>query len=316
MAHGRYDVAAGLTRFGRDLGAGPADRHVFQIDDDFPRYRREKQATRRRRPGDFYLRSPNLGDGVLAAVTGFIARRLAEEHPERFTLEPGRLACALTGDVVRLDNPSTPSGPFLDALDALAMQVQEDLAIVRLDADRDADREWLAAVHLCFPNGWSASEKVGRSFADVHAPVAGMDALRRQGPALVRTMVNAADGLVRFAWGITFAPDLDRHPDRPAAPFDPARPAAFLRVERQTTWGFARLGAALFTIRTYVTDVATLRRDPARALPLAAALRSMTDASAAYKGLADSRDALAEWIEAGPRWAEDAETGRRGDTER
>jgi hypothetical protein len=114
-------------------------------------------------------------------------------------------------------------------------------------------------------------------------------------------MVEAAEGLVRFAWGITWDDELNHHPEPPPAPnrrprFDPEDPRAFLRVERQTVWGFPEVGAALFTIRTYLYDVAEIRRDPARRGDLAAAVASMSPASLAYKGLAPSRDPLLRWL--------------------
>jgi hypothetical protein len=184
------------------------------------------------------------------------------------------------------------------------MQVQEDLAIVSsvgTDADR---RHWLSAVHLSFPNHWAAEDKIGRTFPVIHAPVAGMEQMNRQADQIVRVMLGATDGLVRFAWGVTWDDELNHHPQPPPGAvrrprFDPLRPAAFLRVERQTVWGFPEVGAALFTIRTYLYDVAQLGRDRGRAGQLAAALASMSDASVAYKGLAGAREALARWLATG-----------------
>ena len=37
LAEGRYEVKPGLIRFGKDVGGGDADGHVFQIDSSFPR---------------------------------------------------------------------------------------------------------------------------------------------------------------------------------------------------------------------------------------------------------------------------------------
>jgi hypothetical protein len=112
-------------------------------------------------------------------------------------------------------------------------------------------------------------------------------------------MVNATDGLVRFAWGVTFDDALNHHPDHPRTPFDPRRPRAFLRVERQTIWGFPSVAAALFTIRTYLYDCDALRRDPATRDPLVSALHTMPEASRRYKGLSDA-DGVIAWLEAAP----------------
>jgi hypothetical protein len=101
---------------------------------------------------------------------------------------------------------------------------------------------------------------------------------------------------VRFAWGVTFDDRLNHHPDKPRTPFDLRDPKAFLRVERQTIWGFPARGAALFTIRTYLYDLNDLRRDPATRDPLIAALLSMSPESRAYKGLTDHFDPLVRWL--------------------
>jgi hypothetical protein len=73
-------------------------------------------------------------------------------------------------------------------------------------------------------------------------------------------------------------------------------PRAFLRVERQTMWGFPHRGAALFTIRTYLYDCDDLRRDPATRAPLVDAICSMSAASQVYKGIEPHADALLAWL--------------------
>jgi hypothetical protein len=196
--------------------------------------------------------------------------------------------CALTNETLSIGHGHVPR-----ALDALACQVQEDLAIVSTSPERG---HWLSAAHVCFPNGWAPGEKAGHSFAGVHEPVAGMAEMNRRGEEFVNIMTRATDGLVRFAWGVTFDDELNHHPDKPRTRFDPANPRAFLRVERQTIWGFPSVAASLFTIRTYLYDLADLRRDPATRDPLIAALHTMSPGSRAYKGLAESFDPLVDWL--------------------
>jgi hypothetical protein len=287
LRHGRYDVAPGLIKFGKDLGGGAADAHVFQLDRTFDCFRSAKLQSRAKH-FDKYVRTTDLADDVTAEVVSFIARRLASDHPHHFESVDGgaALRCALTGDVVELPGDAR-------TLDALACQVQEDFAIVSTSPD---GKHWLSYVHVCLPNGWAPAEKVGRTFAVVHEPVAGMEEMNRRGEEFVNVMVRATDGLVRFAWGVTFTDRLNLHPDQPRTPFDPKNPRAFLRVERQTIWGFPQVGAALFTIRPYLYDLADLRRDSATREPLANALWTMPLASQIYKGIAPHAEALAAWL--------------------
>jgi dimethylamine monooxygenase subunit A len=309
LAHGRYDVAPGLSRFGKDFGNGAADRHIFQLDRSFDHYRRLKLAARQERLGK-YFQARDFRPAVARAVTGFILDRLTREHPQAFVRSDGTLSCQLTRESLTFDpdlnliatDPSVAANPpYADAFDALASQVQEDLAVV----STDGDCHWLSAVHLCFPNSWASEDKVGNTFAAIHEPVAGIEPINRQEAELVRVMVGATDGLLRFAWGVTFDDGLNHHPQRPrgAAPatrFDSARPRAFLRVERQTIWGFPVVGASLFTIRTYLYDCEKLRHDAARRTALVSAIESMTPASLAYKGLAEAHDPLLRWLRTPP----------------
>ncbi|MEH2315065.1 MAG: heme-dependent oxidative N-demethylase subunit alpha family protein [Nostoc sp.] len=49
-------------------------------------------------------------------------------------------------------------------------------------------KNWLSAVHLCYPNHWSAEEKIGKDFATIHALVAGMEKINRRGDAIASGM--------------------------------------------------------------------------------------------------------------------------------
>lgn len=227
-----------------------------------------------------------------------LAHRLVAEHADLFQwLHSGdqvELKCALTNETLSLKT-GLQRHAYVDALDALACQVQEDLAVISSsDSDR---RHWLSAAHVCFPNGWAPEEKVGGTFEVVHAPVAGMAEMNRRGDEFAKIMIGAVDGLVRFAWGVTFDDELNHHPHRPRTRFDPACPRAFVRVERQTIWGLPQVGAALFTIRTYLYNCEQFCRDPALRQPLIAALSSMSAESRAYKGLADRFQDLIAWID-------------------
>jgi hypothetical protein len=293
--HGRYDVAPGLVKFGR--GEFAADARVFQFDETFGAFRRAKQKSRGEGVGKYYCTS-GLTENVAEEAARFIVRRLVVDCPDAFSEASSQhgleLSCGPLGETLSFDGRMRLlNSEYVDALDALAAQVQEDFAIV----SSDNGRHWLSAAHVCLPNGWAPAEKVGGTFADVHAPVAGMAEMNRRGDELAKVMLGAVDGLVRFAWGVTFDDELNHHPDRPRAAFDPTRPRAFVRVERQTIWGLPRVGAALFTIRTYVYDCERFRAEPALRLALGSALRSMSAESRVYKGLGEHFDELVAWIE-------------------
>jgi dimethylamine monooxygenase subunit A len=257
LESGRYEVKPGLFKFGTDFGNGTADRQVFQLDDQFPRYHAAKLAARQERLSKYY-QTHDYRPATAARVSQFIAGHL---------------------NVAPAD------------LDTLACQVQEDLAVIQ----RDGDRHWLAAIHLCFPNHWAAEDKIGRTFAEIHAPVAGIGPINRQADRLVATMIQATNGFVRFAWGVGTEDELNHHPaNKLGRHFDRAKPRALLRIERQTIWGFPDVDASLFTIRTYFEDLARLESD--KRAKVISAIESMTPAALAYKGLAESRADLLAWL--------------------
>jgi len=281
FSSGRYEISPGLMKFGKDLGNGPADQQVFQIDNDFPRYRESKLAVRRE---DFerYICEARLAPEVRESVTAFMVKRFAKDHPGR--------------ELRFSDETVTP--PYRDPLDAIACQIQEDFAII---SSNPAGDHWLSYLHLCSPNHWAAQEKIGRHFAHVHAPVAGIEPINRRADVHVRTMIAAEEGLVRFAWGLGTDDVLNHHPSRDAGTaartFDPKHPRAFVRVERQTIWGFPAVGAALFMIRTYFVDCAELKRSnlPMREA-LISAIESMPQSSIVYKGLEHWYRPLLTWL--------------------
>ena len=270
LESGRYEVKPGLFKFGTDFGNGDADKQVFQIDDQFPRYHAAKMEAREEQLSK-YSQTHDYRPATAERVARFIrCTGVSPVAPEKAT---GGDACATN-------------------LDALAVKVQEDLAVIQ----RDGDRHWLAAIHLCFPNHWAAEDKIGKTFAEIHEPVAGIEPINRQADKLVDAMINATTGYVRFAWGIATDDRLNHHPSNPRGRhFDPADPCAFLRIERQTIWGFPEVEASLFTIRTYFEDLAILEAD--KRAKVISAIESMTPASRQYKRLAESRDDLLVWLQ-------------------
>lgn len=306
---GKYDVRPGLHRFGHDFGNGAADCLVFQIDSQLETFRAAKLDARRRQFSRHVLRD-RYADQTAAAVTRFIVEHLVREHPRWFDLQsdPGgqRLTCILSGETLgfdpawQLDPAATRSQvapPYADAWDAVACQLQEDLAVT---CSTGPDN-WVAALHVCLPSHWSPEEKLGRDFVQVHAPVPGMEPEKWKLQKFIDMMVGATDGRVRFVWGVQWDERLNRHPaldeaDPAAGRFDPDTPRAFVRVERQTIWGLPEVGASLFTIRPYLIDAREIQRHPLQAAALAAGIESMSPASLRYKGLSIRHTELVEWL--------------------
>ena len=325
LDNGRYEVKPGFIPFGSCLGNGEADKQVFQIDGNFAHYRQTKLLARAERLSKYY-QTCNYSEGVASALTrsglpSGIARliidRLTQEHPQYFhsqQLDNSNLAfhSKLTGETLYLDadwqlrqvetqgNELFP--PYASTLDAIAAQVQEDITVICRCGDGS---NWLSAVHLCYPNHWSAEEKVGKDFTTIHAPVAGMDKINRRASAIVNTM-SVREPMVRFAWGLSTDTRLNHHPEAPTdvsmndwlgRHFHRDNPRLFLRIERQVIWGLPEYEAALFTIRTYFRDCREVKKDANLRCKLSSAIQSMTPDSLAYKGLQESKESILAWLE-------------------
>ena len=94
-------------------------------------------------------------------------------------------------------------------------------------------------------------------------------------------------------------PDADHEGDREQTGFeeDAFWMTQFIRVERQTLWGFPELNTAMFTIRPYWYSLTHLMDEPERMRQLASAMQSMTPEAMAYKGMTMTRDALVAFLE-------------------
>ncbi len=305
LAHGRYDVAAGLS----PLGADP----VFEIDQDYFNYISEKHRSRSEDLDKYFPMSHELDEPTRLKVTRFLYNKLAQEHPQHFSLEQTvsgyNFTSKLLEEKITFDNQFQITGhvqklkvphhnaKYRCALDAFACQVQEDFSIWKRDLS-EPSKEWLAMIHLCFPNHWAAEDKIGKTFNNVHAPVAGFGRLAKASDTLVDSMV-ARGPFYRFAWGVATDTILNHHPHSPYGPgraFNLQKPELYLRIERQTLTPFPDVGASLFTIRSYFLDCTQLRIDDGEVNALISAIDSMSPESLVYKGLAQSKDDVIAWL--------------------
>jgi hypothetical protein len=258
---------------------------------------------------------------ALAAQPGFdaapalhaLAQQAAAEHPSHFAWDGERAAAlgvAVAADEVQFveggafglgDELSRcllglPTGWRLAGL--LSLAFAEDFAIVD---GRAASIPWIAA---CLPSHWAPQAKVGRHFAEVHAPVADNATLLAAGEHLLR-LVCGNERWERFVWNVTHEPRLNQHPalagssawpDDAFADVD--NPRAWLRGERQTFIPLPVLTQAVFTIAVDTVPLAQAITTPAQARKLHDAIASMSDAVLAYRRLGEVRARLLAWLAA------------------
>lgn len=308
ITRGRYETSANLSLLGRDFGYGERDALAIQLDSEVPIYRAGKLAARAESL-DKYTGVDGFTIEIQTAVARLLIERLTQEHPAHFTYdaESRTLDCRLTGErlhfapdlsLSHVGGAEAVDPPYVSAFDALCCQIQEDLAVVHVGEGGDR----VCAVHVCSPSGWAPREKLGLAFPEVHAPVAGIEAVSRTSPGLMKGAVDKGP-FIRFGWGIAGDARLNRHPEPPPgiAPevwrvpaFNAQCPESpfVLRVERQVLWGLPEVRAFVFLIRVYTIPGSDVRANEEWRGQLASALRTMPEDSARYKGLEESRQPL------------------------
>jgi dimethylamine monooxygenase subunit A len=181
----------------------------------------------------------------------------------------------------------------------LCLAFAEDFAVID---GASARISWLA---VCLPSHWAPEDKVGRHFAEVHAPVADNRLLLTASEHLAR-LVTGNERWERFVWTITRQPRLHTHPTRcdptpwpseAQADADAVAALAFWRTERQTFIPLPLARQAVFTIHVEVQPLAQALSSAQRAGQVHDALASMSPAVLAYRGLEVPRDRLLEWLD-------------------
>lgn len=133
--------------------------------------------------------------------------------------------------------------PF--TFDSIAMQLQEDLAIHRVENNKD----WLAACHISFPSRWLPEEKIGKSFQQIHTPVPGMNL--ENALKMAQSVIHHGP-YYRFVWGPIFEKQINFHPSLKRLAFNPNLPIVIIKVERQLVIGFPQINSFLFIIRQHL----------------------------------------------------------------
>jgi dimethylamine monooxygenase subunit A len=307
-----YEVGPGLKLFGVDLGQGEHDKKLFQIAEGFPEQRKNKIDARKENLKK-YITSFQLETPVNQHICEFMVNKLAADYPTAFIWSHLKksLICHHTQEQIFFDEnwnliqfitPHNFQPAVSDALDALLLQVPEDIAILKRKPDGD---DYLAYLNLCSPSHWAASDKIGKNFYKVHEPVASAEKLLKAAPHFVDAMIKRGP-FVRFVWSFVTDTRLNHHPEAPpqwdaklwkGRSFDSAKANPFyFRVERQTVWGFPSLEASLFAIRISFLTGESIKNNPTQRDLLIGALLSMTPESRVYKGVADCFDELIDYL--------------------
>ena len=194
----------------------------------------------------------------------------------------------------RIDRRGAQDGREL--LDAAGRAVPEDLLLMA----RDDDAWRLIGGSLVFPNQWRLTEKMGKTLAEIHAPVDGYATILsdKVDRFFDRLAVNRIVWRRNWFFHDTaefFQPDRMTH----ATFTDPSRAAALtVRSEWQTLRRLAFSGVMLFTVKTQVASMADVAARPEVAEGMARFLEEGSAVSHANKDAAGRVDPIVEWLRA------------------
>lgn len=291
---GLYEVKPGLRAINTDFGNGDQDKLLFQFDNKFEAFRKNKLKCRQERLNKYFI-THALDSKSEVFIIHFLIQQLLLEHPYLFHFkeEEGlkKLECKLTNETLYFDSQyklikSSPESnpPYSCLLDALCSQFQEDLAAICLNSE---SQDYLSLLHLCSPSHWAAEEKIGKTFFEVHKPIPGIEKINSASKQFVEAMIHKGP-YVRFVWGISQDCQLNHHPENylhytKEYPF-------VVRIERQVTYGLSEINTGLFFIHVYfITSDEILKNQEKKEL-LKSALLSMSPESLSYKGVGENRE--------------------------
>ena len=266
---------------------------------------REKLAVLLAHPQQALITAPGFD---AAPALRALCSHAAAEHPDAFCVDPDgvgharHLGWSLRG-TEPVGNGPTEIGACLHALPAelrlaalLSLAFAEDFAVIDATSGRIP---WLA---VCLPSYWAPEDKVGRHFAEVHAPVADNALLIGAAAHLVR-LVTGTERWERFVWTITRSGKLHQHPKHDVAAHWHAdldahglAAQAFFRTEHQTFIPMPTQRQAIFTIHVETHALTDALAAPADARLVHDALASMSAPVLAYRGLTNARERLLQWL--------------------
>jgi hypothetical protein len=262
----------------------------IEIDEHFEDQLAERRRLLDQRQGEVLGALPESAAGQ-AEVLELLLDHLPKIFPGHYRRTNGELANLVTGE--RFALAAWREAP----LELAGRLVQEDLCLLQ----RGGPAYRLVAGVLCFPSHWRLADKLGRPLEVIHEPVPGFAAGLAVTVDRFFANLQVARPVWRVNWSLVDTPQLflppEHRAERKAIAAERAGEQLWLRVERQTLRRLPRSGDVLFGIRTHLAPLADVIDGPAAARALAARVREMPPAMAAYKGIAAIRDPLMAWLD-------------------
>jgi len=166
----------------------------------------------------------------------------------------------------------------------LGLAIEDDVVIMH--------KGKLEACFVAFPSSWNAGEKVGKSLAELHEPIADNEALLRASNGIMRAMTSG-QSYHRYTWGISSLNGYSNHPLYEKPEFDSLDNLTF-RIEHERTMTVTEGTTAVFLIHVDIYPLKEVLKTDFGLIK--GAIDSMTDSILEYKNLFKVKELMNEYI--------------------
>ena len=150
----------------------------------------------------------------------------------------------------------------------------------------------LEACFVAFPSSWNAGDKVGKSLAELHEPIADNETLVRASEGIMRAMTSG-QSFERYTWGITSLDGYSNHPLYEKPDFDSLDELTF-RVEHERTMTVIKDTTAVFLIHVDIYPLKEVLKTDFGLIK--GSIDSMSSNVLQYKNLVKVKELMNEYI--------------------
>ena len=166
----------------------------------------------------------------------------------------------------------------------LGLAIEDDVVIMH--------KGKLEACFVAFPSSWNAGDKVGKSLAELHEPIADNEALLRASDGIMRAMTSG-QSYHRYTWGISSLDGYSNHPLYEKPEFDSLDNLTF-RVEHERTMTVTEGTTAVFLIHVDIYPLKDVLKSDFGLIK--GAIDSMSESVLEYKNLIKVKELMNEYI--------------------
>ena len=166
----------------------------------------------------------------------------------------------------------------------LGLAIEDDVVIMH--------KGKLEACFVAFPSSWNAGEKVGKSLAELHEPIADNEALLRASDGIMRAMCSG-QSFHRYTWGISSLNGYSNHPLYEKPEFDSLDDLTF-RVEHERTMTVTEGTTAVFLIHVDIYPLKEVLKTDFGLIK--GAIDSMSESVLEYKNLFKVKELMNEYL--------------------